>query len=82
MLFNNMQKLITNTSNFIIKIKNHYILSIATKMAQKIYVGFFKWVENISQFSKDFLENYNDHTDEGYLLRLMFNILKNTSLSQ
>ena len=27
------------------------------KMLQKLHVGSFKWVENISQFNKDFVKN-------------------------
>ena len=41
-------------------------------MSQKLPVGGFKLVENTSQFSKDFIENYNEDSDE-----LMFKILKN-----
>ena len=26
------------------------------------------WVENTSQFSKDFIENYNENSDEEYFL--------------
>ena len=28
----------------------------------------FKWVENVSQFKKYFIENYNEDGDEGYFL--------------
>ena len=31
----------------------------------------FKWVENTSQFSKDFIENYNEDSDEGYFLEVV-----------
>ena len=38
-------------------------------MSQKFPVDEFKSVENISQFNKDFTENYNDYRDEGYFLK-------------
>ena len=43
----------------------------------KLPLGAFKWVENTPQSSKDFIENYNEDSDEGYFLKLMFNIQKN-----
>ena len=36
----------------------------------KLPVQGFKWVENVSQFSKDFMENYNEDSDEGYFLEV------------
>ena len=33
---------------------------------KKLPVSGFKWVENIFQFSKDFIENYNEDSNEGY----------------
>ena len=33
-------------------------------LTQKLSVGTFKWVENTSQFGEDFLENYNEDSDE------------------
>ena len=36
----------------------------------------FKWVEEISEFNKDFTKSDKDESDEGYFLRLMFDILK------
>ena len=33
-------------------------------------VAGFKWVENTSQFSKDFIENYNEDGDEVYFLEI------------
>ena len=39
-------------------------------MSQKFSVGGFKWVECTSQFSKDFIENYNEDSDEGYFLEV------------
>ena len=34
----------------------------------KLPLGAFKWVENTPQSSKDFIENYNGDSDEGYFL--------------
>ena len=30
----------------------------------------FKWIENILQFNKDVIENYNEDSDEGYFLEV------------
>ena len=45
-------------------------------MSQKLPVNDFKWVEKTSQFNKDFIKNYNEDSDIGYLLKLMFIIMK------
>ena len=45
-------------------------------MSQKLSVNDFKWVEETSQFNEDFIKSYNDDSDEGIFLKLMFNILK------
>ena len=37
-------------------------------MSQTLIVGSFKWVEDTSQFKKNFIENYNEDSDEGYFL--------------
>ena len=37
-------------------------------MLQKLPVDCFKWVEETSQFSKDYIENYNENSDERYFL--------------
>ena len=39
-------------------------------MSEKLPVDSFKWVENASQFDKDFIENYNEDSDEGYILEI------------
>ena len=46
-------------------------------MSQKLPVNNFGWVKDTSQFNDDFIKNYNEESDEGYFLKLMFNILKN-----
>ena len=37
-------------------------------MSQKLPVDGLKWVENTSQFSKYFIENYNEDSDEEHFL--------------
>ena len=37
-------------------------------MSQKLPVDGFKFVENISDFTEDFIKNYNDTSDIGYFL--------------
>ena len=39
-------------------------------MSQKLSVAGFKWVKNTSQFSKDFIENYNEDSDQRYFLEV------------
>ena len=46
-------------------------------MWQNLPVSNFEWIKYNSQFNEDFIKNYNAESDEGYLLRLLFNILKN-----
>ena len=37
-------------------------------MSQKLSINHLEWIEDTSQFNKDFLENYNEESDEGYFL--------------
>ena len=46
-------------------------------MWQNLPVSNFEWIKYNSQFNEDFIKNYNAESDEGYFLRLLFNILKN-----
>ena len=39
-------------------------------ISQKWPVDCFNWIENTSQFNKDLMKNYNDHSDEGYFLEV------------
>ena len=36
-----------------------------------------KWAENTSQFNEDFIENYNEGSDERYFLEVDVHYLKN-----
>ena len=39
-------------------------------MLQKIPVNNFEWIEDTSQFNKNFIESYNEESDEGYFLEV------------
>ena len=39
-------------------------------MPQKLPVNNFQWIEDTSQFNKDFIKNYNEESDERYFLKL------------
>ena len=62
-----------------IKVKNRGIFSIGDvnnlygcEMSQKFPVNNFRWVENTSQFKKDFIKSYNQNSDEGHFLEVDF----------
>ena len=38
--------------------------------AQKLPVNGFEWVEDLSQFNKDFLKNYDEDNNKGYFLEV------------
>ena len=42
----------------------------ARAISQKFPADGCNWVENTSQFSKDFIETYNEDRDEGYFLEV------------
>ena len=37
-------------------------------MSQKFSTNDFKWIEDISEFTEDFIERYNDESDKIYFL--------------
>ena len=37
-------------------------------MSQNLPANNFEWVKDTSQFNEDFIENYNEESDEGYFL--------------
>ena len=39
-------------------------------MSQKLLVNNFQWIEDASQFTKDFIKNYNEESDGGYFLEV------------
>ena len=46
-------------------------------MLQKLPVDGLKWVENTSQYNKDFVEQYNEDSDEGYFFEVDVQYPKN-----
>ena len=45
-------------------------------MSRKLPVINFEWIKHTSQFNEDFIGNYDEESDEGYFLEVMFNISK------
>ena len=41
-------------------------------MLQKLPVNNFEWIKDTSQFNEDFINNYNEESDEVYYLKLKF----------
>ena len=39
-------------------------------MLQKLPANDFKWAERTSQFNEDFVESYNDDSNEGYFFEV------------
>ena len=39
-------------------------------MSQKLPVNIFVWIKDTSQFNEDFITNYNEESDKGYLLEV------------
>ena len=39
-------------------------------MSQTLPVNDLKWVEDISEFNRDFIKSYNDESDEGYFIEV------------
>ena len=39
-------------------------------MSQKLPVNNFEWIKDTSQFNEDFIKNYNEESDEGYLFEV------------
>ena len=37
-------------------------------MSQKLPVNNFEWIEDTSQFNENFVNSYNNESDEGYFL--------------
>ena len=46
-------------------------------MSQKLPVDSFEWIEETSQFNKDFIKSYNEESDEGYVLEVDVQSQKN-----
>ena len=39
-------------------------------MSQKLLVNNFEWIKDTSQFNEDFIKNFNEESDEVYLLEV------------
>ena len=39
-------------------------------MSHKLPVNKFEWMEDTFQFNEDFINNYNEESDEGYFLEV------------
>ena len=39
-------------------------------MSQKLPVNGFRWENDISRFNDDFIKNYDENSDEGYILEV------------
>ena len=46
-------------------------------MSQKMLVNGFEWVEELSQFNKDFIKNYVEDSCKGYFLEVDVEYPKN-----
>ena len=40
------------------------------EMSQKLPVNGFEWVEDLSQFKKDFIKNYDENSNKGHFLEV------------
>ena len=45
-------------------------------MLKKLPVNNFEWIEDTSQFSGDFIKNYNEKSGEGYFVEVNVQYLK------
>ena len=45
-------------------------------MSQKLTVGGFKWIEDVSKIDEDFIKNYDENSDIGYFLKVDVKYLK------
>ena len=45
-------------------------------MSQRLPVDGFKFVKNMSKIDEDFIKNYEEDSDKGYILEVVLNILK------
>ena len=46
-------------------------------MSEKLPAKNFEWIKDTSQFNKDFMKNYNEESDKGYLTELNVQYTKN-----
>ena len=77
LIFIDMQKIITNTWKDYDKNKESSYIQYwdvnnlyGRAMSQRLLVNNFEWIEETSQFNKDFIKNYNEESDEGYFFEV------------
>ena len=46
-------------------------------MSQKLPVDGFKWIKKLSEFNEDFIKNYDENNDKGYILEVDVEYPKN-----
>ena len=46
-------------------------------MPQKLPVNGFKWKKNMSKFTEEFIKNYDEDSDKGYILEIDIKYPKN-----
>ena len=46
-------------------------------MSQKLSVNGFKWIKNVSKFDEDFIKNYNENSNKGYIVKVDVEYPKN-----
>ena len=46
-------------------------------MSQKLPVNDFEWVKKLSKFNENFIKNYDENSDKGYILEVDVEYLKN-----
>ena len=39
-------------------------------VSQKLLVNSFKWKQNMLKFNEEFIKNYDEHSDNGYVLEV------------
>ena len=62
--------------NYYKSIKSSYLMYLDANnlygwaMSQKLPVNNFKWVEDLLKFNESFIRNYDENSDEGYILEV------------
>ena len=62
--------------NYYKSIKSSYLMYLDANnlyglaMSQKLPVNNFKWVEDLLKFNESFIKNYDENSDEGYILEV------------
>ena len=46
-------------------------------MSQKLLVNGFKWIKKLSKFNEDFIKNYHENSNKGYILEVNVEYPKN-----